>query len=94
MELTKTIVEEALNDIFNRPTEKRLKVYTGVYGYDMYLEKVENYSGYVRLYIGRKVSRIVRLHSKAIIKKSVLGKYYKLLRINSYGNNEHNPESR
>ena len=82
MELNRATVEEALADIFGEPNKTRqIKLYTGVGGYDLVEEQMELYCGYERHYIGRKVARFVRLSSRAIIKKSVRGIYYKLIKI-------------
>ncbi len=79
-DLSVDIIKEYLNEIFNKQPERdarRTRIYTGVYGYDKYSEKVDNYLGYIRVYIGKKVSRIVRKASKAPIKQSASGRYYK-----------------
>lgn len=59
--------------------ERKIVIRTGTGGYEMFQEGMENQFGLYRIYIGKKVMRILRI-SKIPIKKSLTGRYYKLLR--------------
>lgn len=58
---------------------RNVKIYTGVGGYELLMEAMENQLGYSRVYIGKKVLRILR-RLKTPIKKSPTGRYYKLMK--------------
>jgi hypothetical protein len=59
--------------------ERQIILRTGVGGYDMFLEAMEGQVGLQRIYIGKKVPRIIR-GLKGNIHKSPRGIYYKLVR--------------
>lgn len=80
--VTRESIEEAFMSIgFFKPKEKEkaIRVYTGVGGADNFDEGMENGTGFKRVYIGIKVPRFYRSKTKAAIKKSRRGKYYKLI---------------
>lgn len=61
--------------------DRTIRIYTGIGGYDLFQEAVENGEGFYRIYIGKKVLRILRGLNPSI-RKSVKGKYYKLSKKN------------
>lgn len=63
------------------PKERRTIIHTGTGGYDLFLECVEEKEGFSRVYIGKKVPRILR-KLKITIKLSPKNIYYKLVKIN------------
>lgn len=54
-------------------------VRTGIGGYDLFQIAMEESAGIYRIKIGKKVPRILRT-KKAIIRKSVVGYWYKVIR--------------
>lgn len=58
--------------------ERTIRLYTGIGGMELFEEAFEKHAGLKRIYIGKKVLRILRT-SKAVIKKSYSGRYYKLI---------------
>lgn len=81
-ELNIATIEKALGEVFfNRPTvDRQVKLYTNVYGVDMFEEAVvNNVSGKSRLYIGFKVPRWLRKAKINIIKSKYTKRYYKLI---------------
>lgn len=81
------VIEKAVKEVFlgEVEEERRVKIITNIYGYDMFNEAMEEIGlGMKRQYIGWKVPRFLRkLNFK--IHKSVIGKYYKLIKINAEG---------
>lgn len=78
-DLTPNLIKDALYGVMN--TEgRRVKMYTGAGGFDIFDEAVDNRLGFIRVYIGRKVPRIVSRTTKHKIKKSARGLYYKLMK--------------
>ena len=60
--------------------ERRVKLYTNDYGFDAFEEHLEkNISGTERIYLGKKVMRLLRINSK--IFKSASGRYFKRVKI-------------
>lgn len=57
---------------------RSIRLYTGVGGYELFQEAMEASAGLKRIYIGKKVMRILR-RLKTPIRKSVSGRYYKLI---------------
>jgi hypothetical protein len=55
-----------------------IKIYTGVGGMDLFEEAMEEHAGLKRVYIGKKVPRILR-KLPISIKKSLSGRYYRLI---------------
>lgn len=78
---TQESIEEAIKGYFYKPMERRITIYTGVEGYDLFEEEIERQAGFRRVYIGLKVPRILKV-MKFKIKKSPRGRYYKLVKIN------------
>lgn len=60
--------------------KRRVKLYTNDYGYDLFEENIEKQtSGTKRIYLGKKVMRLLRINSK--IFKSASGRYFKIVKI-------------
>lgn len=76
--ITAESIHEAIVKAFRRPQQRTMRMYTGIGGYDNLLEAQERYIGYKRVYIGKKVPRLLKkLNFK--VKKSLVGRYYKLI---------------
>lgn len=74
-------IKEAINKYFEswEPPRRTVTIRTGIGGYDMIMEATENGAGLTRVYIGKKVLRIIR-RIKGKIYKSPRGIYYRLVR--------------
>lgn len=59
--------------------ERTIRIQTGVGGYDLFEIGMEESVGIYRIKIGKKVPRILRT-KKNIIKKSIAGYWYKLIK--------------
>lgn len=57
---------------------RHIRIYTGAGGMEMFQEAMEHSVGLERVYMGKKVSRIVKKITPGM-KKSLTGKYYKLV---------------
>lgn len=76
MEISTKLIEEALNGLFRTPSEAREPIiYTGIGGYDMFIEATENYMGLVRFYLPNKLPRIIKNY-----RVSPTGRKYRLLK--------------
>lgn len=58
--------------------ERRIKLYTGAGGMDLFEERMEQHVGLYRIYLGKKIPRILRILNFSIYKNH-RGRYYKLL---------------
>lgn len=72
-------ISEKMRDWMNNQPERKIIIRTGVGGFDLFTETMENSAGFERVRIGKKVPRILR-RLKTPIKKSPVGYYYKLVR--------------
>lgn len=73
-------LEESIKEFYYGKAESRqVKMYTNVYGYDLFEECMEGEIGYKRVYIGRKVPRILR-KLKITIRQAHSGRFYKLIK--------------
>lgn len=77
-DLTEEMIEEKLREIFARP-QRRIVLYTGIGGADNFDETIERRVGYTRVYIGKKVPRLLR-SLKFTIHRSKRMLYYKLVK--------------
>ena len=60
---------------------RNVKIYTGVGGYNLFEEAMERHIGFERVYIGKKVPRILRKVHKDI-RKSITGLFFFRRKIN------------
>jgi predicted DNA-binding protein (UPF0278 family) len=68
----------ALEQVFNLKKNSRcVKLYTGPGGYNMFEEAMENECGWTRIYMSKKPPRFMKMK----VRKSITGRYYKLLRL-------------
>lgn len=68
-------ITQALQELLNRPSERRITLYTGPGGMDMFEEGVHyTGTGLKRQYVGKKPMRIIRKVHK--LYKSHSGRYY------------------
>jgi len=58
---------------------RSITLHTGVGGYNLFGETVDDQRGFKRIYIGKKVPRILRKLNFTIL-RAPIGKYYKLVR--------------
>ncbi len=80
LDIIRSSVEELFQDKTIYPEQRRIKLYTGVGGYDLFSEGIEESMGFKRVYIGLKVPRFLRkLGFKILL--SPRGRYYKLVKI-------------
>jgi hypothetical protein len=79
--ISKKNIEAAFNIFYEdlAPTGN-ITMYTGVVGYDIFNEAMENQVGLYRVYIGKKVPRLLRKMNYNI-KLSARGRWYKLVKI-------------
>jgi len=82
-ELSFKNVKSAFDDLFSvesfRP-QRQVKVYTNAYGFDSFQENLEEGTlGTKRIYLGKKVMRLLKINSK--IFKSASGRYFKRVKI-------------
>ena len=57
-----------------KPKERTIRMYTGVGGIDIIEERLDEYIGFKRIPIGKKVLRILRV-LKLVIRKNKAGTY-------------------
>lgn len=81
MTLTKQSISSAIDEYYSKNFgDNAVVIHTGTGGMDKMGEHFEKYRGFYRIYIGKKVIRILRkLNFK--IKKSFSGRYYKLMKL-------------
>lgn len=81
--MTKEEIYNEVEKFFQKSYEKQertIKLYTGIGGYDLFQNAFEEALGYKRLYISKKVLRILR-RLKSPIKYSIAKKqHYKLIK--------------
>ena len=67
----------ALEQVFRlkKDSDRRLKIYTGPGGYDMFEECMEKDAGWQRIYMSKKPPRFMKMK----VRKSATGRYYKLV---------------
>jgi len=58
---------------------------TGRGGYELFQEGIEHATGRTRIYIGKKVLRILRYTRGRIHKSSLSGRYYRLVKLETNG---------
>lgn len=76
--MSKVSIQKALDQIFNNASNsRRIKIWTGPGGYDMFSEKMEEGVGFKRIYMSKKPPRFMK--SKA--RRSAAGRYYILVKI-------------
>lgn len=76
-DLTLKALQEAIKKFYFVPQERHYTVMTGAGGMDLFEEKMENWAGFGRRYIGKKVPRILRYIKGIVIQKSRSGNYYR-----------------
>lgn len=81
-DLTLEAIMDAFTELNSKNTEddRSMILYTGTGGKDLYDETMENHWDFTRVYLGKKVLRILRM-SKSVIKQSANGRYYKLVKL-------------
>lgn len=80
--MDKKELAESIQEYFSywrTPDPQSITIYTGAGGMDLIQESMDNAVGYLRIYIGKKVSRMLRV-LKSPIRKSYSGRYYKLIK--------------
>jgi len=79
--LEKALGEEFFNEnVLFRTGGRRMVIRTGARGMELFEEAMEKHTGFYRVYIGKKVLRILRRCKTPIRKSSLTGRYYKLLK--------------
>lgn len=59
---------------------REYRIYTGAGGMELFEEAMEKAFGFKRVYIGKKVLRILRRVKTPIKKSRLTGRYYKLIK--------------
>lgn len=67
-------------DDLYRTKERSIRIMTGAGGYELIQEAMEKAGGFYRIYIGKKVVRILRRLKTPILKSSLSKRYYKLMK--------------
>lgn len=76
--MSKVTIQKALDQVFNNASNsRRIKIWTGPGGYDLFSEKMEEGVGLKRIYMSKKPARFMK--SKA--RRSAAGRYYILVKI-------------
>lgn len=81
MIIDKEGITQKLTEIFNTVdnSERRLKIWTGPGGMDLFEEALQKDAGITRVYIGHKIPRIMRRIKDVNIRQSHTGRYYRLI---------------
>lgn len=72
-------IEEKMTSYFSKP-RREITIHTGIGGMELFQEAIEKKLGFERVYMGKKVLRILRIN-KISIGKSHTGRYFRKIKI-------------